>query len=287
MQHLFHVVSTFVIRAGGGHGEEESISDVVLHHLMDHVVDYGFIARINEHYLSTKLFGIFDMRLTKAVLVMWFAAFLCLIIFIPVARRVQRSPYGSRSRWVNLWEALVGFIHDEIVEPNFEHHYIKKAMPYFSTLFFFILFCNLLGLVPGMSTPTGNLAVTAGLALLTLIGIIGVGMVKQGIFSYWKSLVPQGVPGFLIPLMFPIEIVGLCIKPFALTIRLFANMTAGHVVIIIFLYLVMMFKNYWIGIGSVAGALMIDLLELLVAFIQAYIFTVLSAMFIGASMHAH
>ncbi len=90
-----------------------------------------------------------------------------------------------------------------------------------------------------------------------------------------------------LPLMYPIEIIGLLIKPFALTVRLFANMTAGHVVIIIFIYLVMMFQSYWVGIGSVAGSLMIYLLELLVAFIQAYIFAVLSAMFIGTSMHAH
>jgi F-type H+-transporting ATPase subunit a len=286
MLHLLHFVNTY-ISSGGEHGEKESISDIVLHHLMDHVIQSGFISKINELFLSTKLFGLFDMRITKHVLMMWMAALLCLIIFIPVSRRIRRVKGGSSSRWINLWEVLIGFIHDEIVEPNFESHYIKKAMPYFSTLFFFILFCNLLGLVPGMATPTANLAVTAGLALLTLIGILGVGMVKQGIFGYWKGLVPHGVPAFIIPLMFPIEIIGMLIKPFALTVRLFANMTAGHVVIIIFLYLIMMFGSYWVGIGSVAAALMIDLLELLVAFIQAYIFTVLSAMFIGASMHAH
>jgi len=144
-----------------------------------------------------------------------------------------------------------------------------------------------LGLIPGMSTATGNLAVTGGLALCTLVGMLGVGMVKQGIFGYWVGLVPHGVPAFVLPLMYPIEIIGLLIKPFALTVRLFANMTAGHVVIIIFIYLVMMFQSYWVGIGSVAGSLMIYLLELLVAFIQAYIFAVLSAMFIGTSMHAH
>jgi F-type H+-transporting ATPase subunit a len=286
MLHLLHFVNTY-ISSGGEHGEKGSISDIVLHHLMDHVIQSGFISKINELFLSTKLFGLFDMRITKHVLMMWMAALLCLIIFIPVSRRIRRVKGGSSSRWINLWEVLIGFIHDEIVEPNFESHYIKKAMPYFSTLFFFILFCNLLGLVPGMATPTANLAVTAGLALLTLIGILGVGMVKQGIFGYWKGLVPHGVPAFIIPLMFPIEIIGMLIKPFALTVRLFANMTAGHVVIIIFLYLIMMFGSYWVGIGSVAAALMIDLLELLVAFIQAYIFTVLSAMFIGASMHAH
>jgi F-type H+-transporting ATPase subunit a len=101
------------------------------------------------------------------------------------------------------------------------------------------------------------------------------------------GLIPKGVPGFVIPMLAPIEIIGLLIKPFALTVRLFANMTAGHVVIIIFIYLVMMFQSYIVGIGSVTGALMIDMLELLVAFIQAYIFSTLSAMFIGSSIHAH
>ncbi len=286
MIHLLHYVNSY-ISSGGGEAEKESMYDIVMHHLTDHVISTGFIGKINEQYLSTKLFGIFDMRITRWVLMMWIAALLCLIVFIPIARKVKKAKNGSRSKWVNLWEVLISFVHDEVVEPNFDHHYVKKAMPYFCSIFFFVLFCNLLGMIPGMSTATGNLAVTGGLAMLTLAGMIGVGMIKQGPFGYWAGLVPHGVPAFVIPLMFPIEIIGLFIKPFALTIRLFANMTAGHVVIIIFLYLVMMFQSYWVGIGSVTGSLMIYLLELLVAFIQAYIFAVLSAMFIGSSMHAH
>lgn len=286
MIHLLQGFQTF-ISSGGGHGEKESMYDIVLHHLMDHVLHDGFIGRINELYLSEKLFGFFDMRITKMVLMMWVVSVLCIIIFVPIARKIRKNAYGSKSRWVNLWEVLIGFVHDEIVEPNFDHHYVKKAMPYFLSIFFFVLFANLLGQVPGMSTATGNLAVTAGLSILTLLGMLFIGMIKQGPIGYWTGLVPKGVPGFVIPLMFPIELIGLLIKPFALTVRLFANMTAGHVVIIIFIYLVMMFQNYWVGIGSVAGSLMIYLLELLVAFIQAYIFAVLSAMFIGDSMHSH
>lgn len=286
MFHLLQFVNSY-IGSGGGESEKESMYEIVMHHLTDHVVDYEIFGVINRQFLNKKLFGIFDMRITRWEIMMWIAALLCIIIFVPLARKMKKAKYGSRSRWVNLWEVLISFIHDEVVEPNFDHHYVKKAMPYFCTVFFFILFCNLLGLIPGMSTATGNLAVTGGLAILTLIGMIGVGMVKQGPFSYWKGLVPHGVPAFVIPLMFPIEIIGLFIKPFALTVRLFANMTAGHVVVIIFIYLVMMFQSYLVGIGSVTGALMIYLLELLVAFIQAYIFAVLSAMFIGSSMHAH
>ncbi len=286
MFHLLQFVNSY-IGSGGGGAEKESMYEIVMHHLTDHVVDYEIFGVINREFLNKKLFGIFDMRITRWEIMMWIASLLCIVIFVPLARKVKKARYGSRSRWVNLWEVLISFIHDEVVEPNFDHHYVKKAMPYFCTVFFFILFCNLLGLIPGMSTATGNLAVTGGLAILTLIGMIGVGMVKQGPFSYWKGLVPHGVPAFVIPLMFPIEIIGLFIKPFALTVRLFANMTAGHVVVIIFIYLVMMFQSYLVGIGSVTGALMIYMLELLVAFIQAYIFAVLSAMFIGSSMHAH
>jgi len=275
------------ISSGAGHGEEESMYDIVMHHLTDHVITNGYIGKINEQFFSEKLFGIFDMRITKWVLMLWLSLFLLAIIFIPLARKIKKDVMGSESRWVNMWEALIGFVHDEIVEPNIDHKYIRIAMPYFGSVFFFILFCNLIGLVPGMSTATGNLAVTAGLALFTLTGMVVIGTVKQGPQWIITGIVPGGIPLLLFPLLWVCEFVGLLIKPFALTIRLFANMTAGHVVIIIFIYLVMMFQNCWIGIGSVTGSLMIYLLELLVAFIQAYIFATLSAMFIGQQMHAH
>ncbi len=186
-----------------------------------------------------------------------------------------------------MWEAMIGFVHDEVVEPNFHGASAKKAMPYFCTVFFFILFANYAGMVPGSATATGNLAVTGGLAILTLLGILIVGTVNQGPLFIIKGIVPGGIPAPLFPLIWAIELLGLAIKPFALTVRLFANMTAGHVVIIIFLYLAIMFQSAWVGIGGVVGSLMIFLLELLVAFIQAYIFTALSAMFIGEAMHAH
>ncbi len=293
MIHLLHNVSSFI--SSGGHGEEESVSDIVMHHLTDHPIvatdGSGFFTRfiheLNTTIFSQKFFGVFDMRITRWVVMMWIAALLCLVIFLPIARKIKKAKMGSSSKWVNLWEVLVSFVHDEIVEPNFDHHYVKKAMPWFSTVFFFILFCNLMGLIPGMSTATGNLAVTGGLAIFTLLGMIAVGMVKQGPLWIFTGVVPSGIPIVIFPLMWVIEVLGLLIKPFALTVRLFANMTAGHIVIIIFIYLVMMFKSYFVGIGSVAGALLINLLELLVAFIQAYIFAALSAMFIGSSMHAH
>ena len=284
-----------VVGAGGGHGgKEESVSDVVMHHLTDHVVEGNFIAKILEP-VNTVLGGITfevlglksNLAITKLGLMMWLAAVICIIIFIPVARKIKNAKYGSSSKWVNMWEVLVGFVHDEIVEPNFGHHYKKIAMPWFCTTFFFVLFCNLLGMIPYMSTATGNLAVTGALASTTLLGMIVIGTIKQGPQWIFTGIVPGGVPLPLFPLLWVIELMGLLIKPFALTVRLYANMTAGHIVIIIFIFLVMMFKSALVGIGSVAGALMINMLELLVAFIQAYIFTALSAMFIGASLHAH
>ncbi len=286
MIRFIHFVNTYVT-SGGGHGEEESMYDIVMHHLTDHVLTSGFIGKINATYLNEKLFGIFDMRITKWVLMLWITMFLCLLVFIPLARKIKRDAMGSKSRWVNMWEALIGFVHDEVVEPNFHGPATKKAMPYFCTVFFFILFANYIGMVPGSATATGNLAVTGGLAILTLLGILTLGTIKQGPLFIIKGIVPGGIPSALFPLIWVIEVLGLLIKPFALTVRLFANMTAGHVVIIIFLYLAVMFQSYAVGVGGVVGSLMIFLLELLVAFIQAYIFTVLSAMFIGESMHGH
>ena len=303
---LYLLFIALQLAPGGAHHDVSGVGELVETHLTDYPIheipilpnDFFFIkplksinnaiAHLNHGILSKKLFGIFDMRITRWVMMMWLAMLLCIVIFIPLAFSIRKNKMGSESKWVNLWEFAISWIHDEIVEPNFEGKYVNKAMPYFTTLFFFILFCNLLGLIPGFSTATGNLAVTAGLACLTLLGMIGVGVIKQGPLWIYKGTVPHGVPIVLgIVLIWPIEIVGLLIRPFALTIRLFANMTAGHVVILIFLYLIMMLNTYWVGIGSVLFSLMIYLLELLVALIQAYIFTVLSAMFIGSSMHAH
>jgi F-type H+-transporting ATPase subunit a len=300
----------FLFSTPSGHHEGGGVGELVVGHLTDYPIKgvgikpgdnflitalkefNNIIAKVNERYLKNIKIDVGfikgDMRITKWVMMMWVNMILCILIFVPLAKSIKQDTMGSESKWVNLWEALIGFVHDDIVEPNFEGKYVNKAMPYFSTLFFFILFCNLMGLVPGMTTATGNLAVTAGLAVLTLIGMFVIGVVFQGPLWIYRGTVPHGVPFILgILLLWPIELLGLLIKPFALTVRLFANMTAGHVVIIIFIFLVMMFKVYYIGIGSVLGSLMIYLLELLVAFIQAYIFAVLSAMFIGASIHAH
>ena len=158
-------------------------------------------------------------------------------------------------------------------------------MPFFLTVFFFILFCNLIGLIPYSATPTGNISVTAALALCTFVVVQVAGIANNGLFGYFKSLVPSGMPLWLLPMMVPIEILGLFSKPFALCIRLFANMIAGHVAILVFLGLIIMLQNYLIAPFSVGFAAAIYLLEIFIAFIQAFIFTLLSALFISMAAH--
>ena len=267
--------------------QENNIYEIVIHHVSDYVIESGFIGWLNQNLLSTKLFGIFDMRITKFVLTLWLVVFLCLVIFIPLARTIKKNKYGSKSRWVNMWEFIISFVHNGIVEPNFSGETRKKVVPYFLSLFFFIIFANYLGIIPGFSTVTGNLAVTAGLALCTFVAVIVAGFIKHGPLWIITGIVPSGIPWPFFPLLWAIEIMGMVIRPFSLTIRLFANMTAGHVVVIVFLFLIIMFQSYLVSIGSIAGALLINLLELLVALIQAYIFTLLSAMYIGEAMDSH
>ncbi|MFA5518280.1 MAG: F0F1 ATP synthase subunit A [Spirochaetota bacterium] len=323
MVRFVHFVNSFISSAGAEACPKESVYDIVVGHVSDQemlyqvepggLVDifYNLIFKLNT-FLGLQIphsqpvvecfhghpveviksdpvmfLGVFDLRITKIVLMMWLTVFLCAVVFVPLAKKIKNSPLGSRSRWVNLWEAMISFVHDEIVEPNFGHGFTKKAMPYFLTLFFFVIFMNYLGQIPGMATATGNLGVTAGLSISTMFCMFVVGTLRQGPQWIFSGIVPGGIPFVMYFLLWPIEFVGLAIKPFALTIRLFANMTAGHVVIVIFLYLVMMFQSYSVGIGSVTLSLVIYMVELLVCFIQAYIFTVLSAMFIGSAVHAH
>ena len=184
----------------------------------------------------------------------------------------------------NLFEAIVVFIRDEVVLPAMGESG-RPFLPYLLTVFFFILFCNLLGLIPYSATATGNISVTAALALCTFAVVQVTGIANNGLFGYFRSLIPPGIPLALMPIMIPIEIMGLIAKPFALCIRLFANMIAGHVAILVFLGLIIMLQSYAIVPFSVALAAAIFLLEIFIAFIQAFIFTLLSALFISMAAH--
>jgi len=189
-------------------------------------------------------------------------------------------------------EILVLFVRDEIVVPNLG---AKGAAytGYFATLFFFILLMNLMGLVPYGATATGNLAVTGGLALTTFVLINISGMRAQGVFGYFSHLVPKGVPVWLYPILFPIELLSLVTKTFALCVRLFANMLGGHIVILSFISFIFIFGSLGAAFGfavapvSVALVLFMMGLELFVAFLQAYIFVFLTAIFTGMAMHPH
>jgi len=202
--------------------------------------------------------------------------------------REGKAPHG----FGGAVEAVVLFVRNDVAIANIGHGGEKFA-PYILTLFFFILYCNLLGLLPWGATPTGNLAVTGALALTAFVTIEVSGFRALGPKGYLKTIVfvPPGMTGLgavaMALIMTPIEIIGKIVKPFALTLRLFANMTAGHFVILALLGLIFIFANWAVAVGSVAFVTFMMLLELLVAFLQAYIFALLTSVFIGMMQHAH
>ena len=219
---------------------------------------------------------------------MWFVAAFLVLIFSLAARRTKENvPSGLR----NVLEIFIVFIRDEVARKSIGVG-ADRYVGYLLTTFFFILGCNLLGLIPGMSTATGNISVTAGLALMAFAVIQYSGIREHGLVQHFKNLVPSGLPPWLVPVMFVLELLSMLIKPFALCIRLFANMMAGHVAILAFVSLIFILSSLY---GTVAGVaispfviafeLFVHLLEILVAVLQAYIFTMLTANFIGMTMH--
>jgi F-type H+-transporting ATPase subunit a len=260
--------------------KSESGSDWILHHVMDgNYIDFSpFFKVYLPHF---ELFGL-DISITRHVLFMWLGALLLFIVMTRVAKAYKSSmvPKG----FINFWELFIVFVRDEIAKPTIGKGF-EKFLPYLLTAFFFILFGNFLGLIPFSATFTSNIAVTATMAIFTFLVIQIGGMINNGAFGYFKGLIPHGVPGFLLPIMIIVELLGLLSKPFALAIRLFANMTAGHIVIYALISLLFVMQNYfWAGL-VVPMALFIYGLEILVALLQAYIFTMLSGLFIGMAVH--
>lgn len=226
---------------------------------------------------------VYDFSITKNVACIILGSLLLIWIFTSVARAYKargrdKAPRGLQSAM----EVLVIFLRDEVVKPNIGPNY-RKYLPYLLTLFFFILINNLLGLIPGGANVTGNIAVTMTLALLTFI-ITHVNSNKH----YWKHLVaPTGVPVALLPIMIPVEIVGVFMKPFSLMLRLFANITAGHIILLALFSLIFIFKSFVLAPVISVFILFMNFIEILVAFIQAFIFTLLSAMYIGSAIEDH
>ncbi|MCZ6775521.1 MAG: F0F1 ATP synthase subunit A [Ignavibacteria bacterium] len=274
------------LRAGAlqveGHGEENLFVEL-LHHVQDsHELEIPFLGHIElPQFTPFEIAGLtIDMSITKHVFFLWFAALLLCLLAIVAARKNRKHPVPTG--FGNLVEVLVVFIRDQVVVPNMGSGGIRY-MPYLLTTFFFILVMNLLGLVPFGASATGNVSTTAGLAIIAFIMIQVAPIRTQGLGHYLAHLT-GGVHWTLWPIMVPIEILGLFTKPFALCIRLFANMTAGHIVIVSLIGLIFVFKSYIVAIAPVGFVLGISLLELFVAVLQAYIFTILTAMFMGLGM---
>lgn len=266
---MIDVLPLAMLAAAKGGGHEERLSEVIIHHIANQQIP-----------------ALAHWHVSKAVVMMWIAAAF-LIVFLGWALRKSRLGSGAPKGVTNMIEALALFVRDEIAYTYMGKNWGRRFTPYLLTLFVFILTCNLLGLVPGSYTATSNLNVTAALALMTLFMMIGSGIVVMGPIGYVKHMVPHGTPIFLAPLLIVIETLSTFVKPIALTIRLGANMTAGHIVILVMLSFLFIFQSVLVGlIISVPMAAAISLLEVIVAFIQAYVFTLLTAIFIGMLVHS-
>jgi F-type H+-transporting ATPase subunit a len=225
------------------------------------------------------------MTPSKHLVMMWIASLILVALVLAGVRRRSLVPRGV----YNFVEVLVNFVRADIAVKNIGERDADRFVPYLVTAFFFILFVNLFGLVPFAASATANLSVTVALALFTFFITQWVAIRAMGLRSYFAHLT-GGVPKSLWPLWFvmvPVEFMGLFTKPFALTVRLFANMVAGHFVILALLGLIFALNSKWVALASVPMALAIFMLELFVAFVQAYIFTMLSSLFIGAGLVHH
>lgn len=236
-----------------------------------------------------------EVQITRFMFTEVIAAILVILIVVPLTRHVARN-HVTRGPFFNAFEAMLLFIRDQVARPAIGGHSADAFLPFLWTVFFFILFNNLLGLIPGMASATGNINATAALAVITLATVLIAGMRELGTGGFWIAIVPHmDLPGLLKPplwaLMFVIEVSGLLIRHIVLAVRLFANMFAGHMVLAVILGFILMSARspmfYVVMPASIAGVILLSLLELFVAFLQAYIFVFLAALFIGSAVHPH
>ncbi|NTU52533.1 MAG: F0F1 ATP synthase subunit A [Chlorobiaceae bacterium] len=263
--------------ASGEH--EEKAGDVIMHHVKDsNVLAFEPFGEIELPHLQL---GSLDISITKHVVMIWIASVVLLLVGAAAGASIKKlSAKQAPSGLGNVIEALVDFIRNDVAKSNIGHGY-EKHLPYLITVFFFILTCNLLGLIPYGATATGNINVTLTLATFTFLVTQAAAFKELGVGGYVKHLT-AGTHWSLWIIMIPIEIIGQFTKPFALTIRLFANMTAGHIIILSLIFISFILKSYVVAAAvSVPFAIFIYLLELFVAFLQAFVFTMLSALFIG------
>jgi F-type H+-transporting ATPase subunit a len=283
-------------------GAEFDIKEMILHHLADsNELELPVIGAVPLPHLPTFHIGPIpvDLSITKHVVFMFVAAILVATLLILAARDAKKAhqdgaevgPKGA----ANVVEAFILFLRDEVALKNIGHGG-EKYVPYIVTIFFFVLFCNMLGLVPWGASATGNISVTAALATMTFIVVEVAGMRALGAKGYLKTIfyAPEGMsplmkaPMYLI--MTPVEFLSKITKPFALAIRLYANMTAGHAVVLALTGLIIsavLGSVFWAAPAPLAMAVGIMILEIFVAVLQAYIFAMLSSVFIGLIRHAH
>jgi F-type H+-transporting ATPase subunit a len=285
-----HQATTGEHAAEAGHeGEFDA-----MHHIQDgETLDFLPLGQVHLPAKGSWMVGPIDMTPTRHVVFLWLTGILLLLLFIPAGLAARRREQGRSpgKRRHNAIEAAALYIREQVVIPNIGHGGEKYA-GYLITLFFFILIANLLGMLPWGAAATGNIAVTAALAIITFLVVEISGMVTLGPRGYLKTIVfiPHGLPKPLIPIMAiimtPVELLGKAAKPFALAVRLMANMMAGHIVLLSLFGVALMFGGITMA-GPFVMALALTFLEIFVAFLQAYVFVVLSSVFIGLIRHAH
>jgi F-type H+-transporting ATPase subunit a len=287
--------------------------EVIIEHVSNSPIDHPLIH-------LPPVFGI-DFSVTKHVFMLWVVAALVFFVVTLTVRRYLRQDRLVPSGFMNALEIVVEFVRDGIVEPNVGRKWVKSWTPLLLTLGVFILAANAIGLVPifdvlslinhtvlhlpeesfmakvlhGGTTATGNFNVTAALATITFFAIIVAGSRAHGFVQHWKNMVPHGLPLPVTIMLIPIEIMGMFVRPFALTMRLAANMTGGHIAILAILSFVFIFTELsgqalvgiGVGVPSLVLAALLMALEIIVVAVQAYVFTLLSAVFIGMAIHAH
>ena len=307
-----------IVSGEQAHGSSvmDQVGDKIIHHVSNSSLDHPLI-----HF--PHIYGI-DLSVTKHVFMLWVVAFLVsLTVIIPIQKYLRRKNTAP-SGLVNAIESIVQFIRDSIVKPNVGPKWVNTWTPLILTFFFFILFANGIGMIPifdllgvfnrfimgvpandnhnfinnllhGGVTATGNFNVTAALATITFFTIIIAGSKAHGFIQHWKNLVPHGLAWPIYIILIPIELMGLLVKPFALTMRLAANMTGGHIALLALLSLMAifaeMFHSVAAGVGvafiSVPLAAAISGLEIIVVMVQAYVFTLLTAVFVGMAINVH
>ncbi len=259
--------------------EKEGKRYIKLHEKIYQLNEGDLNVKFDEEGHAENVVKPLDFSITRNVLIMWFSVILLLLIFITAAKNYKKTDKNVPSGITSFVEPLVIFVRDEIAKPMIGEHKYHKYMPFLLTVFFFIWLNNILGLIPIVNgaNVSGNIAFTATLALFTFIITI-----FSANKNYWKHVF--WMPGVPIPMkifLAPIELIGVFVKPISLMIRLFANITAGHIIVLALMSLIFIFKSMAIAPVSVAFALFIGLIELIITAIQAYIFTILSALYIG------